>query len=1012
MKLILENWRKFTESRSPSCRNRDRRLVLKEISTRSAEDIHDWFEGDFDKLSFDSMFDGKLRYSYPLQTEDQKYLAKVAEYLKKEGWQVPEDPEDARWQNRKFQVKIVKQKLRKLDTGEEYEVDAQVPDLKLERTIERRIPKGPRAGEYVKQKESVSFAKAMSKSGVPEELIHWWERAQGTYIKDRNWKAIENSINKGKPEEDEDLSVVMSRHPMDVLRMSDIGNITSCHSEGNSYFQCAVAEAKGHGPIAYLVKSEDLRELLRIKSREEDIYGVDQDIVGQEGSEDKYHEDISALDDEEVFRDSERGVKGIVARARLRLRRFGITGIDSGAAPGGATEVAVPETHLYGSWPAGFFNTVSKDAWKRQEAGFKEEDGSYRFPETRQLSLTGGSYSDASNLGSLLNKFFSFSGQEVDKYGGSIRREHGEEQEDQWEMWEQEIDEHNDRANNELEYCWFQAELQDYDMNQYYVAASGGITLTIPLSWDGAKDIGMATQGQVVTTDSDGNEVFELDTRLKPLQVRGIGGGVTELMGEISDIMDYPQDVDFSINSTGDSQNPWELEVQAYWSCEECNTPDAGHFLDWIRDDIDKEHNKFKERIRRFLVKEKYMRPSAFDNLVQEERSRHEANEGLIFAEKDTRFKNFTVEGYGEAPEGTDPKGPGGTWKDDDDAELHFRLLAEGSPTNSWSRTGVKLPEIFARDQFATTSVYNRKALQRAGLGTSLPDDGYRTDYAPIHASGVAEREINARLIKLEKDAYQIISRQLRLDLGDGWEPEVFSGVADTNRATYKFSSLAPSNDDPSQQYNIIYSMTIKISSMDTEDEIDVIFKYMKFLDDNVDEIRRAVRDAVSEVIEHKLTNAKMAEQEFIDGTIAKQLITRIYTSNAGIVGDSPSAAGRVKIAKWIADNWHEMNEKEKRVAINQYLVPMDNRSLTDPDAGSNLSRGFEGGRPPTPPHFSGYLPVGHRQWPGTDYHEVEIPTWTPEQDIDQGRSLGRIFEQNQKKKKLIKMKFRRKLLK
>ena len=1011
MKLILENWRKFSESQNTSSRNHNRRRVLNEISDLHAEEIHDWFGGDFGKLSFDSMFDGKLRYSYPLRTEDQRYLAKVAEYLRREGWQVPEDPEDARWQSRRFKVKTVKQKLRKLETGEEYEVEAEVPDLKLERTIERRIPKGPRAGEYIEQKESVNFAKAMSKSGVPEDLMQWWERAQGTYIKNRNWKAIENAINSEKSAEGEDLSVIVSRHPIDVLRMSDIGNITSCHSEGNSYFRCAAAEAKGHGPIAYLVKSEDLRELLRIKSPEEDIYGVDQDIAGEEGSEDKYHEDISALDDGEIFRDSQRGIKGIVAQARVRLRRFGITGVGSeGYISGAATEVAVPETSLYGNWPAGFYNAVAKDAWERQEDGFKGKDGKYRFPAQGTLTLTGGSYTDTNNLGSLLNKFFSFSGQQVDKYGHSIGREHGEEQEDQWQMWEEEIEEHNDRANNELENSWFQADLEDFDMNQYYVAASGGTTLTIPLSWSGAKDVGMATQGQIVSTDADGNEVFELDTKLKPLHLRGYGSEVSAFQSDIRDLLPYyPEDIDYSVNSSGDPQNPWEFEVQAYWRCEDCNNPDdAGHFLDWIRDDIDKEHNKFKELIRRYLVDQEYMRPSAFDNLVEEERSRHEANKNLSFQERDTRFKNFTVEGYGE-----EPPTEGASWKDDGDAELHFRLLAQDSHTNNWSRSGIKLPEIFAKDKlYDVTPVYNRKALQRAGLGTSLPDDGYVTDYAPIHASGLAEREINARLIKLEKDAYEMISRQLRLDLGDGWEPEVFSGVADTNRATYKFSIIAPGKDEVSQQYDIVYSMVIKITSMDSEDEIDAIFKYIKFLDDNVDDIRKAVHNAINEIVEYKLTGMKKAEQEFVDGTMAKDLISRIYRSNAGIAGDSPAAAGRVRIAKWVADNWHTMDANEKRVAISHYLVPIDNRSLSDPDPGSNLTMPASGERPPTPPHFSGYLPVDHRQWPGTDYHEVEMPSWTPEQDIDQGRGLGRMFEQNQKKGKLIKMKFRRKLLK
>ena len=55
--------------------------------------------------------------------------------------------------------------------------------------------------------------------------------------------------------------------PIDVMRMSDFDNIESCHSPpsrrgDNSYYKCAVAEAHGHGPVAYVVRNEDLNELI------------------------------------------------------------------------------------------------------------------------------------------------------------------------------------------------------------------------------------------------------------------------------------------------------------------------------------------------------------------------------------------------------------------------------------------------------------------------------------------------------------------------------------------------------------------------------------------------------------------------------------------------------------------------------------------------------------------------------------------------------------------------------
>ena len=47
--------------------------------------------------------------------------------------------------------------------------------------------------------------------------------------------------------------------------MSDFEDITSCHSPpsrggGDSYYKCAVAEAHGHGAVAYVAKTENILE--------------------------------------------------------------------------------------------------------------------------------------------------------------------------------------------------------------------------------------------------------------------------------------------------------------------------------------------------------------------------------------------------------------------------------------------------------------------------------------------------------------------------------------------------------------------------------------------------------------------------------------------------------------------------------------------------------------------------------------------------------------------------------
>jgi hypothetical protein len=180
------------------------------------------------------------------------------------GWNVP-TIDIGYGPHKAFEVKKVKQKMQRLaaDGGGEYEVEVSVADLRLVRKTQKVIPAGPRQGETVEKKEETTMSKAiarLAKSGkISTDLLKWWQNSQGTYTRDGNQRTIEKLFEGEDPSK---YSIVISRHPIDVLRMSDIGSIRSCHSEGSEYFHCAVAEAKGHGPIAYLVNSSDLENHL------------------------------------------------------------------------------------------------------------------------------------------------------------------------------------------------------------------------------------------------------------------------------------------------------------------------------------------------------------------------------------------------------------------------------------------------------------------------------------------------------------------------------------------------------------------------------------------------------------------------------------------------------------------------------------------------------------------------------------------------------------------------------
>ena len=86
-----------------------------------------------------------------------------------------------------------------------------------------------------------------------DELSNYWQK-NADFIK-KNLDSLDLDT----------YAIVLTRNPVDVLRMSDFDNIQSCHSPRSrgrmgSYYKCAVAEAYGHGALAYVVNTTDLRE--------------------------------------------------------------------------------------------------------------------------------------------------------------------------------------------------------------------------------------------------------------------------------------------------------------------------------------------------------------------------------------------------------------------------------------------------------------------------------------------------------------------------------------------------------------------------------------------------------------------------------------------------------------------------------------------------------------------------------------------------------------------------------
>ena len=238
MKQIFENWNRFCRKE----RSADNRKLLKEqyikvlneVSYEQSKAIRQFIAqaGPYD-YSFDDLFDGKMRLAFPLDTDDAKNLKTVITAIRKDGYTIPGAtvvrPEEAVFNRRR-----VKQKRRRLGTGEEYEIEITVADIEFEKIYDFTIPAGPRKGESIQKTDKRGIAKLMQKlikeRKLDPNLLDWWQRRQTYYTKDNNYVEIENLMRGDLT----NYMVILTRHPIDVLRMSDIGAIESCHQSRRS----------------------------------------------------------------------------------------------------------------------------------------------------------------------------------------------------------------------------------------------------------------------------------------------------------------------------------------------------------------------------------------------------------------------------------------------------------------------------------------------------------------------------------------------------------------------------------------------------------------------------------------------------------------------------------------------------------------------------------------------------------------------------------------------------------
>ena len=192
-------------------------------------------------------------------------------------------------------------------------------------------------GDKKERTIQLSFGKLLQKY-FPDQMT-WWQGDKSKGISGKqsfftsNVETTDQIIHEVKFGDEETIRnekpkssvVIFSRHPIDVVRMSDFDLLSySCHAQGGAYFRCAVEEARRSakgGGVLFMVSKKKFDEMFP------------DGVMPQTG---------------DLFNDSERGISDKLnaqATSRIRVRR--IIDEDTG------TEYAVPDKKVYGSMEIG-----------------------------------------------------------------------------------------------------------------------------------------------------------------------------------------------------------------------------------------------------------------------------------------------------------------------------------------------------------------------------------------------------------------------------------------------------------------------------------------------------------------------------------------------------------------------------------------------------------------------------------------------------------------------------------
>jgi len=777
---------------------------LEELTTHSRERVKKYIRDGtpnrhIPKYSFKRLFKdapdfdrsgdaGPMRMAIPLDIGIQAYATRMFKRITEMGWEPV------------FTTRKVTQKQTRLaaDGGGEVEIELELPVLDMKKQTEKVIPKGPRAGETVMQSTSMSLGKVVQKFGTGDDQ-EWWSKHQNSL---REMKNVQDYFLKPWMNDFKSLDqrpvVILTRHPIDVARMSDFGMTRSCHSEGSSHFNCAIDESKGHGMVAYLIKGEDWE---KIKGK---------------------------LNHDEIFADSDADIEGIEPVARVRIRKLFNKDTEE--------EFATVERRVYGIDIPDFLPTVTRWAREKQQDMWMGEDGkidaSRLNHDDGEWVLVGGDHLDT-QVDDQLTAMFKGTEWEEDAYDvwGNVQFDH----EDYFE--DRSVDRYNE-AEARVE------RIQD----EYHDATSNGNAyISINEGWDDMPfyvDAGYSTEWRFILDPewwgATGNGRSSVPDNY------GGGGESWQARREFEKLLDEAFDAaglyqganaewEFGENETGEEIVISYRETADMTRGEEEGIDEAESYLDDVVNygvDTDENWKKVSTQLRIKLIEEEYLPPGAYQKAQVDLPATNFKNLQVIYDE-DEPYDGISIIFNGGDSETYDMA------YDNKAAPLRYIGTYDKFDANGENIAGQFIKKLSTGAVKTTVNAAVRSAFKRIAR----------------RAAKEAEKQLTLQFPQDQQDLFRTPPADPKYQPPDYNMPEM---PMDEFTAYYATMSSAAKGT----AFDIGLGMSVSIEVAVTEENYKAIMLFVKYLDINADLLVKAGKKVADDAYNILATPAKRDEDD------------------------------------------------------------------------------------------------------------------------------------------------------